>query len=141
MELQEMKEQLIEWMNKMKYGYRDPELYMYECEGHKKEEKGIRIKIFTNDNYYSIIAYPPNNEDYKGYLGCMGGSRKPRTGEDWSRGNDLADGKFSKETWIEILSDIIGYELVKIHRPIKYLYEEKEEVIYDGPLIIGPDKE
>ncbi len=126
MELQEMKEQLVEWMNLMKYGYRDPELYMYEFENTDNEE-GIRIRLFTNNNYYSIVAYRPKGEHYKGYLGCTSGSRKSRAGEDWSRGNDLADGEFSKETWIRILSDIIGYELVKIQRPIKLLYEKKED--------------
>ncbi len=125
MELQEMKEQLVEWMNLMKYGYRDPELYMYEFENTDNEE-GIRMRLFTNDNYYSIVAYHPKGE-YKGYLGCQAGSRKSRAGEDWSRGNDLADGEFSKETWIEILRDIIGNELVKIQRPIKLLYEKKED--------------
>ena len=118
MELQEMKEQLVEWMDMMKNGYRDSDIYMYEFERDGKE--GIKIRLFTDVNNYSVVAID-------NYLGCIYSSRKPRAGEDWTRGGDLADGEFSKETWIKILSDIIGTELVKINRPIKLLYEKKEE--------------
>lgn len=125
MELQELKEQLIEWMNKMKHGYRDSGLYMTEITNNGRV--GIKLKLFTETNDYAIVAYAPT-KTYKGYLGAMGGTRKPRAGEDWTRGNDLADGEFSEQTWIKILHDIIGYELVKIQRPISLLYEEKQNV-------------
>jgi len=125
MELQEMKEQLIEWMNLMKNGYRDVKMYMYEFD-RDKDRKGIRIRLFTENNSYSIVAYP-SSEEKDSYLGCIGDSRKPRAGEDWTRGGDMADGDFSEETWFKILSDIVGYELVKIHRPISCLYEKEDE--------------
>lgn len=115
MELQKMKEQLIEWMDMMKNGYRDSDIYMHEFEG--DGEKGIRIGLFTDVNDYSIVAID-------NYLGCTYSSRRPRAGEDWTRGGDLADGEFCQKTWVKILSDIIGAELVKIHRPIKKLYLE-----------------
>lgn len=121
MELQELKENLIEWMEEMYRGYRDPELYMMETTS-TDGIKGVRIKLFTEINEYSIVAYPPS-KTYKGYMGCIGRSRKPRAGENWTRGNDLADGPCSRDTWIEIMQDIVGYELVKIHRPIRLLYE------------------
>lgn len=66
-----------------------------------------RIKFFTNDHYYQIKATPT-------YLGCQAGTRKPRVGEDHTRGNDLPDGKFSKETFDKIILSIVGYELKKI---------------------------
>ena len=124
MELQKLKDQLIVWMNEMKHGYRDSGIYMAEVIGDYSQRKGFKLKLFTESNEYTIVAYPPV-DDYKGYLGAQGGSRKPRAGEDWTRGNDLADGDFSRETWIKILADIVGYELVKIHRPINLLYKEK----------------
>ncbi len=124
MELQEAKEQVITWMNKMKHGYRDSRLYMCNLDN----AEGLRIKLFTENNAYSIVARPPKGDD-KGYLGCIADSRTPRAGEDWTRGNDLADGKFTEETWIEILYDIIGYELVKIHRPIKRLYKDRRDFL------------
>ncbi len=80
-------------------------------ENHTQEktlENGTRFLIFTNENRYSLYAKD-------GHLGCQGRSRKPRAGEDWSRGNDLADGPLSEETWRKILGDIISYEMVKIH--------------------------
>ena len=49
-----------------------------------------------------------------GYLGCIVSERKPRAGESWTRGNDLADGDFCEETWLAILRDIVKYEMVKI---------------------------
>ena len=121
MELQEMRSKLVEWIEEMKHGYRDPKLYMWEFETDEGKE-GIRVLLYTESNEYSIVAYPPKGS-YRGYLGCIGGSRKPRAGESWSRGNDLADGTFCRKTWTKILSDIVGYELVKIHRPIRELYE------------------
>lgn len=65
------------------------------------------LGFYTDNNSY-YIHYNQN------YLGCIASSRKPRAGEDWHRGNDLADGKFSEETWRRILGDIVSYELVKI---------------------------
>jgi len=121
MELQEMKEQLVEWMDAMKNGYRDSEIYMYEFESDSRKSKALRIRLFTDINDYSIVAYPKTDE-YRSYLGCTYSSRRPRAGEDWTRGGDLADGDFSTWTWTKILSDIIGTELVKIHNPIKFLY-------------------
>ena len=48
-------------------------------------------------------------------------TRKPRAGEDWNRGNDLADGPYSEETWREIVNDIVAYELVKVVNPPREL--------------------
>lgn len=121
MEIQKMKEQLIEWVEQMKHGYRDSDLYLYE-EFHPTGVN-IRVELYTRTNIYSIVAHL---NDRGGYLGCIGNSRTPRAGESWTRGSDLADGDFSKETWIKILGDIVGYELVKIHRPVKCLFEEIE---------------
>ena len=85
----------------------------------------IRLKIFTKDHEYNISAKLPKRSDFAakhgdkggyndGYLGCISQTRKPRAGEDWNRGNDLADGGYSAETWQEIKDDIIAYELVKV---------------------------
>lgn len=65
------------------------------------------VKFYTGGNQYHIRATPT-------YLGCTVSSRKSRPGEDWNRGNDLADGKLNKETWDLILRDIVAYELKSI---------------------------
>lgn len=73
----------------------------------------MRAKVWTVNNVYSITSsihtlYPP------GYLGLDAQSRKPRTGETWTRGNDLADGDFGEETWHKILCDIVHYEAEEV---------------------------
>ena len=85
-------------------------------------KNGIRVYFYTKENSYSIIIRTPMTKDKKdnGYLGCTVLTRKPRAGEDWNRGNDLADGIFSEETFDKIKSDIIAYELVKIVKPKNY---------------------
>ena len=71
----------------------------------------VSFRIYTRDNVYGIGAtFRKNGKDY---LGCTVSKRKPRAGEDWTRGNDLPDGKFSRETWERIKDSIIQYELVK----------------------------
>ena len=42
----------------------------------------------------------------------------PRAGEDWTRGNDLPDGKLTKETWSSILRGIICYELEDVSKTV-----------------------
>jgi len=76
----------------------------------------IRYRIYTDNNRYTIMACRPF-PGKKGYLGCIASNRKTRAGEDWHRGNDLADGFYHPDTWHEILADIVSYELVKVHTP------------------------
>ena len=106
----------------------------------KKEEPKIRkpdskpitsMHLFTETNQYIITIKPPIvPENITGYLGCIAVSRKERAGEDWKRGNDLADGPFTEHTWNRILRDIVMYELVKIHkseeRKVFYIETDKE---------------
>jgi len=76
-------------------------------------EKGtMRVSLYTEGHRYSIRARPPSGDD--GYLGCSVSARQPLAGEDYTRGNDLADGPFSEETWRSILADIVRYEAVPL---------------------------
>lgn len=109
MDLKETKKQLMQWLWEGKYANKYTEedciIITYNA---------VHLRLFTDINEYKIVAIP-KGKDYEGYLGCTGRSRKPRAGETWTRGNDLSDGNFCYETWVEILSGIVGYELVKIH--------------------------
>ncbi len=67
-------------------------------------------RLYTNDHCYSISGNKPT-ENNGGYLGCIATTRKNRVGEDWNRGNDLPDGKYSKETFDAIVRRIVAYEL------------------------------
>ena len=72
------------------------------------------VRIYTDNNSYSITARETSGN--RGYLGCIASARKPRAGETWTRGNDLADGPLTKATWHKILADIVSYELVQVHK-------------------------
>ena len=117
MEYLEMKKQLVEWVESLRYAkYTDSSLYMKEYVNDGK----IKISLYTDINHYIITACCSKGEDYS-YLGCIVNARKPRAGEDWVRGNDLPDGRFSVDVWRSILRAIVGYELVKIQKPTKYV--------------------
>ena len=68
------------------------------------------ICFYTDQFKYKIYANDRSTDE--GYLGCQVTARKMRPGEDWTRGNDLADGPFTEETWLTILRTIVNYELV-----------------------------
>jgi len=123
MELEDIKNQLMEWVGELRYaGYKEEDcIYV-------AEEKGrVYLKLYTNDHSYGISARPPIGGKDDGYLGCIASSRKPRAGEEWTRGSDLADGPFCRGTWLKILGDIVGYELVKIQRPLLYRHRPELE--------------
>ncbi len=73
----------------------------------------VTIRLHTDNNTYQIHAVEKQGG---GYLGCGATSRKARAGEDWLRGNDRHDGPLTRETWIGILTSIVSYELVRVHR-------------------------
>lgn len=118
MGFEKMKKQLIEWT-----GISNIDNHIYEYKN-KNGENVIKIKLYTFVNEYTITAIF-NKDKKKRYLGCQNKCRKPRAGEDWRRGRDLADGEFNIATWERIVYDIVKNELVKVHRPIRKLYEEK----------------
>jgi hypothetical protein len=79
-----------------------------------ENRKHLSFRIYTDTNIYNIVA--KEKSDYRlSYLGCTSTCRKPRAGEDWNRGNDLADGELNETTWQNILADIVSYEMVKVH--------------------------
>jgi hypothetical protein len=139
MELEQVKNQILKWVDEFRWtghSYNEG-----NCIYVKEKDQRIELVLYTENNTYHISARAPdpNNRMDKGYLGCISTSRKPRAGEDWHRGNDLADGPFCFETWHKILRDIVAYELVKIHRPLKLKYEPEEKERADEP--IGPSVE
>ncbi|WP_341702618.1 hypothetical protein [Ferrovibrio sp.] len=80
----------------------------------------LHVCLYTDNNRYHITAMweaaSHDEPTHRGYLGCGAEARRPRAGEDWTRGSDLADGDISRKTWNYILSDIISYEMVKVHK-------------------------
>lgn len=76
----------------------------------------VELCFYTNEHSYIITAKDIYGED--GYLSCGASIRKNRAGEDWSRGNDLTDGPFTRETWDRIILSIVKYELVQLSKQI-----------------------
>lgn len=75
-----------------------------------------RFCFYTNEHQYFILAIERFAGDAESYIGCQVSTRKPRAGEDWTRGNDLPDGPFEKSTWDNILNSIVCYEVVKLSK-------------------------
>lgn len=75
----------------------------------RRTDVGGRFLLYTEAHVYSVVVTDT-------YLGCTATNRKPLIEEDWTRGNDLADGKFSHETFVKVLLDIVGYELSRAAR-------------------------
>jgi len=67
------------------------------------------VNLYSHDYCYHITCTEDSN-----YLGISYSCRKPRAGEDWTRGNDLPDGLFNRKTWEKIKSAIIKNEFVRI---------------------------
>lgn len=115
--------ELTEWINRDITRFGNTEQYaLVDQEG--PDEHGAQrfcVRIFTDTNQYTISArepyeHPEGKEGDNGYLGCQGSTRKPRAGEEWTRGNDLSDGPLTEETWQAILGDIVSFEMVRVNR-------------------------
>ena len=107
--------------------YENEECYVKNREGESSRE---RFYIYTRDHVYAITVRWEKGK--KGYMGCVVSCRKPRAGEDWTRGNDLPDGAYCYETWIKIKNAIIKHELVKVAKKVRNVPECCE--------VVGEDK-
>lgn len=80
-------------------------------------DETFHIRLFTSRRSYVIVVRPAGISSQggeNGYLGATVSKRMPRAGETWTRGNDLADGPYCKETWDQIVADILACELVRL---------------------------
>jgi len=114
MDTQSFRTQLVEWMKEIvpysnfdKYARKTRESIETNPHNTDRHANHVSYVIYTKQHSYSISATPT-------YLGCIASTMFYRPGENWTRGNDLPDGKFSRETWEAIKDAIIRYELAKI---------------------------
>jgi hypothetical protein len=101
------------WLEELVYPRDVEDFIQVIYDGGQGDNDGYEMKktvSFFTDNYkYQITAIErdPGNS----YLGCQVSTRKPRAGEDWTRGNDLPDGELNRETLEQIKNRIIANEL------------------------------
>lgn len=112
-ELQRFRTELVDWLKEIVPFNRIDQYTRKTREGYKddlnagRHDNHISYIICTDSHRYSISATP-------WYLGCIASATFYRPGEDWTRGNDLPDGPFNYETWLNIKNAILRYELVKL---------------------------
>lgn len=94
------------WLrNIAKYNNTEKTMLMFK----DRTKNRVFIVFYTAENRYHISAVKKDNGD--SYMGCILIGRKPRPGEDWDRGSDLPDGKYTKKTWDMIVNRIIAMEM------------------------------
>lgn len=106
--------QLKDWVGELCWNNLKEFAQIEERSGVLSEDNTVKIKIriFTDNYKYAIVGIDRKGDE--GYLGCVCSKRKVLPGESWTRGSDLKDGKFNRETWDGILRDIIRNELQKL---------------------------
>ena len=103
-----------EWITELVYPGKVEDFIKVIKEFKYEQDLNKEFIFYTYEYKYRIYCIERNSNE--GYLGCQVSARKTRPGEDWIRGNDLADGPFTKETWNKILSRIVNYELRELSK-------------------------
>lgn len=103
--LEGVRAQMKDWIWRGKFG--STANFDLEIDGDR-----VKLTFKTALHSYSIVGRPAGwLREGQSYLGCVYSNRHPDPGETWRRGNDLADGSLSEETWRRIMEDILSVEL------------------------------
>lgn len=95
---------VVETINKILFGSINDKFVVLKS---TRENKTYMMVAFTEKHEYTIRISP----DYiGGGLNC----RYEEPLEDWHRGNDLVDGKCTKETLLSVFADILYNELISV---------------------------
>ncbi len=110
-------EDFDKWLKELVYPKEVDDFIEVIYDGGQSQEDGTyeikkEVAFYTDDNKYFIVAV--EREMKKGHIECVANARKSRAGETWTRGNDLADGPFTRKTLERIKNRIIAYELIKL---------------------------
>lgn len=119
------RDQLKAWFNTR--GLRPKHLRWEHSDG------GSQRAVFatTKNNYFVVFKDT--------YLGLTVSSRVARPGETWLRGNDLPDGKFSKETFDQMMDAVLTYELREVsdEAPLSPWTLQEDTVVVGQPTAEG----
>lgn len=110
-------EDFDKWLKELVYPKEVDDFIEVIYDGGQSQDDGTyeikkEVAFYTDDNKYFIVAV--EREMKKGRIECVANARKSRAGETWTRGNDLADGPFTRKTLERIKNRIIAYELIKL---------------------------
>ena len=98
------KKQLQEWLEEfVRYGVEPLRRLRFSV---TDDHRGKVIFCTAMHTYAIVFSHT--------YLGCVASSRTERAGENWTRGSDLPDGTFSRETFDKIMQAIVAYEMVDL---------------------------
>lgn len=113
-ELQKDLPELHEWL--MPFGRYGSDFFTYKkiLDDDSPTSFRYRIRLYSQTSYYTIVVHPRDGEKELWYLGGFANARAPRAGEEHTRGNDIPDGKYTKETFDDIIQSILSLELVQI---------------------------
>ena len=126
MRLGDKKSQLLTWMGYMSQQNNDPQEYLYVDESLKT----VHLMFYTADTTYHITTGESNE------LKCVAMTRRPCAGETWLRRVELFKGIFGEQTWLRILSEIVGWEMVKTCRSVKYWLEDNKIIFVREPGVV-----
>lgn len=108
LKLVEVKALFFGWLDGMKY--RRPNWNEYVT--FEDEQKGFfKVTLWTNEFKYTITVSAEKN-----YIACYAQHRKIRPGDTTPKANDLHSGKVGKETFDQIMLDIVSYELISMFK-------------------------
>lgn len=84
------------------------------------EDDAVRLRIYTAKYLYSfVVSIKPDEPIEEWYLGGYLGGRVLKPMADYTGGNDLADGRFTMDTWSRIMADALGSELEPVKEDVK----------------------
>lgn len=84
--------------------------------------------FFTNNQKWRMVLINRSEPS----LMCNSDTRKPRAGEDWTRGRDMTEGPLTEETWQRFLAEIVSYEIVEISPYVRQDCDKPEQGIVAG---------
>ena len=106
--MKQAQDKLFGMLDKMKYRRTDWKEYVFT----EDPDKGFfKLKMWTNEFMYIITVSSGSD-----YMSCYGQSRKIKPGDREPKGNDLHSGRFTQETFDQIMKDIVSYELVSLFK-------------------------
>ena len=97
------------------------------------EKYWLTIHFYTETHRYHISACL--KKDNSTYFGAQASTRKPRAGEQWTRGNDLPDGNLTRDMWNRIKNAIIRFEMTRLSDYITKGHYAKPDAQIDAPSI------